>query len=77
MREANDKLRNCLIGGALLYAVGLIILIMTWPTGLSRTSDSGLMPIIAGLLVSLGGALVFVALVGFGVKLGNEASKSR
>jgi hypothetical protein len=73
----------CLIGGAIVYSVGVGLVLYSWGqafdsfTALDENSSSALgVGVIAGcLLASLGVALAFVGLIGFGVKLGREAAR--
>lgn len=73
----------CLVGGAVVYSLGVALVLYSWGhafdslTALNENSSSALGAgiIVGSLLASLGVALAFVGLIGFGVKLGREAAR--
>lgn len=79
MSEQVKRLRDLLIGGAVLYVVGLGVMILAWPgtdegyLGVAESTGSAFWTFVGGLGASAGSAMVMIGLIGFGVKYGREA----
>jgi hypothetical protein len=74
-----DRLRDLLVGGAVLYVVGLAVLIFAWPSGGDGSwpdgggSGSVFWTLVGGAGASFGAGVALVAIIGYGVKFGREA----
>lgn len=79
--EANQTLSRLCGAGIALGIIGGIVMAVAWPTtevgilGDPEESGSAGVAIFGGLLCALGNYMVFVALIGWGVKFGNLASR--
>jgi hypothetical protein len=79
MTEQVKRLRDLLVGGLVLYVLGVGAVFLAWPssgTGLYDTdSGSTFWTFVGSLAASIGGGMALVALIGWGVKFGREAAK--
>lgn len=79
--DARNSLAACVTIGLILSVVGGIVAAVAWPgteanliTGELEDTGNGWVTLLGALGAWAGSALMFVGLVGFGVKLGREAS---
>lgn len=79
MKPQMDRLRDFLVGGAVLYVFGLVVMSAAWPSTSSLGSSEGSMfwTLVAGAGASFGAGLALVAIIGYGVKFGREAVRLR
>jgi len=83
-------LKDCLLAGLVLQVLGAVIAVVTWPgekvaddpfvsandlTIATEDTGNALLAVLGIGLVQVGGMLLLVAIVGFGVKLGREAAR--
>jgi hypothetical protein len=73
-RQAQSTLRQFVVWGFAIGLLGGLIMGITWPGAEETGSTIGF---VIGLLIAwAGNALLFVGLVGWGVKFGRDASAS-
>ncbi|HEU4811351.1 MAG TPA: hypothetical protein VFT00_04355 [Nocardioides sp.] len=68
--DARSLLLSFLIWGAVIYIAGSVIDMLAGPGG----SGAAFWDLLSGLTLASGGCLVAIAVIGFGVKYGREAS---
>lgn len=80
MDDARVQLRDLTAVGAGLYLIGIILTVVTWPSDsggrYGGSSGSALWATLFAVLTSVGACLLLVGLVGYGVKIGRQASPS-
>lgn len=64
-----------MVGGVVLYAVGLVVMFFAWPSSSSFGYSKGSVfwTLVGGAGASFGAGLALVAIIGYGVKFGREA----
>jgi hypothetical protein len=81
MSEQVKRLRDLLIAGAILYVIGVGVVILAWPgtdegyLGVAESTGSAFWTFVGALVASAGSGMVMIGLVGFGVKFGREAAQ--
>lgn len=75
-----NRLKQFLIAGVVAYGVGVVVMVMAWPSmtgsGFYQETDGNLFwAFVGGVSASVGAGLSLVALIGYGVKYGREAAE--
>lgn len=80
--QAGQALARLCGVGLVLTVVGGIVLAATWPGtevgsfgGETKDTGSAALTVVGGLIAAAGNYMVLVALIGWGVRLGNLASR--
>ncbi|QKE85124.1 hypothetical protein [Arthrobacter sp. NEB 688] len=80
MGDARVQLGDLTAVGAGLYLIGMVLTVVTWPSDsggrYGGSSESALWATLFAVLASVGACLLLVGLVGYGVKIGRQASPS-
>lgn len=79
--SANQALSRLCGAGLALAIVGGAMVLMAWPgteaniLGTPEETGSAVVTVLGGLIATVGNYMVLVALIGWGVRLGNLASR--
>lgn len=76
MNTALANLKTCLLFGASLVAIGIVVVVLAWPAADvgARESGSHVAAILGLAVTAVGQALLMVAVIGYGVMLGTQAA---